>query len=181
MSKALLIIDIQNDYFKNGAMELKNPIPASLHAKKIVEKFREASMPIVHIQHLSKSAEASFFLPNTKGQEIHKNVKPLPDEKIIVKNYPNSFLETELLEYLQSLNITELVITGMMTHVCIDATTRAAKDFGFKCTVINDACATRDVSFNESLVKAEDVHHAFLGALKMFYANVISTNEFLSK
>jgi nicotinamidase-related amidase len=113
------------------------------------------------------------------GAEIHENVKPLETEKIISKHYPNSFRETELLEYLKSKNITDLVICGMMTHMCIDATTRAAKDFGFNCTLIGDACATRDLEINGQQVKSDDVQKSFLAALNYFYALVKITQEYL--
>ena len=180
MSKALVIVDIQNDYFEDGAMELVGSLEASENAKNILTKFRNENLPIVHIQHLSLAPGSTFFLPNTKGQEIHNNVKPFDGEKVIEKNYPNSFRDTELLDYLKSKNITELVIVGMMTQLCIDATTRAAKDFGFECTVIGDACATRDLEVNGKKVKAEDVQTAFLAGLSSFYAEVKNAKDYLS-
>lgn len=181
MSKALIIIDIQNDYFENGAMELVGSLPASENTKLVLSKFRKENLPIVHIQHLSVSPGSVFFLPETKGQEIHDNVKPLEGEKVITKYYPNSFRDTDLFEYLKSQNITELVVSGMMTHMCVDATVRAAKDFEFECTVIGDACASRNLEINGKTVKAEDAHNAFLSALSFFYADVINTNEFLNR
>ncbi len=179
--KALIIIDIQNDYFENGAIELVNPIEASLKARQVIDSFREKNLPIVHIQHLSADpTNMPIFIPGTFGSEIHENVKPLEGEKVIQKYYPNSFRETGLLDYLKENEVTELVITGMMTHMCIDATTRAGFDFGYTCTVIGDACASRDLEINEKTVKAEDVHNAFLSALTFFYAKVQNADEFLS-
>ncbi|MFT5253991.1 MAG: nicotinamidase-related amidase [Flavobacteriales bacterium] len=178
MSKALIIIDIQNDYFENGAMELVGALEASEKAKQVLSNFRDSNLPIIHIQHLA-SAGGTFFLPNTSGQEIHKNVTPLSGEKLIVKNYPNSFRETELLDYLQSISSTELVFVGMMTHMCIDATVRAAKDYNFECTLISDATATRDLEINGKKVKADDVQNAFLAGLSSFYATIKTTEEYL--
>lgn len=180
MSKALIIIDIQNDYFENGAMELVGSLSASENAKLVLSKFRNENLPIVHIQHLSVAPGSVFFLPETRGQEIHENVKPLDGEKVITKYYPNSFRDTDFLDYLKSLSITELVVVGMMTHMCVDATVRAAKDFDFECTLIGDACASRDLEVNGKTVKAEDAHNAFLSALSFFYADVKSTSEFLN-
>lgn len=177
MSKALIIIDIQNDYFENGTMELVGSLEASENAKLVLSKFREESLPIIHIQHLSIAPESTFFLPETRGQEIHENVKPIEGEKIITKYYPNSFRETELLDYLKSKKTIQLFILGMMTHMCVDATVRAAKDFGFECTVIGDACASRDLEIDGKIVKAEDVHNAFLSALSFFYADVQNTKD----
>jgi|WetSurMetagenome_2_1015567.scaffolds.fasta_scaffold646617_1 nicotinamidase-related amidase len=176
---ALLIIDIQNDYFTNGKMELNGSDKASENAKLILDKFRSDKFPVIHIQHIATSPSATFFLPNTTGAEIHENVKPLEQEKIIIKHYPNSFRDTGLLDYLHEFGITELVICGMMTHMCVDATTRAAKDLGFNCILIGDACATRDLEINGQSVKAQDVQTSFLAALNYTYATVITTKQFL--
>lgn len=179
--KALIVIDIQNDYFEGGALPLVNPVEASLNAGKVLDHFRTNNLPIAHIQHVSGNPEAfPVFVKGTNGIEIHENVKPLDGEKVFQKYYPNSFRETGLLEYLKENDVTEVVITGMMTHMCVDATTRAAFDFGYTCTVIGDACAARDLEINGKAVKADDVHHAFLAALEFFYAEIKSTEEFVN-
>jgi nicotinamidase-related amidase len=178
--KALIVIDIQNDYFENGAIELVNPIEASLKARKVIDFFREHNLPIAHIQHLSADPSMPIFIPETFGSEIHENVKPLEGEKVIQKHCPNSFKETDLLEFLIANEVTEVIITGMMTHMCVDSTTRAAKDFGFECTVIGDACASRDLEISGKTVKAEDAQNAFLSALTFFYAKVQNSDEFLN-
>ena len=177
--KALLIIDIQNDYFKGGAYELVNPQIASLNAKKLLEKFRDKSLPIFHIQHISTRKNATFFLPNTNGVLIHEDVKRLENEIVISKNFPNSFSKTSLLEELKKQNITELVICGMMTHMCIDATTRAAFDLGFDCIVSYDACCTKDLEFNKNKIMARDVHDSFMASLNGIFAKVLNTDDIL--
>ncbi|GAB6121986.1 cysteine hydrolase family protein [Dysgonomonas termitidis] len=179
--KALLIIDMQNDYFEYGANPLTGSLEASLKAKEILEAFRKDSLPVIHIQHLSVRPGSTFFVPNTAGAEIHKNVFPVDGERVITKNYPNSFRETPLLDYLISNGITDLVICGMMTHMCVDATTRAAKDFGFNCIVISDACATKDLEIQAQTVSAKDVQYAFLAALDYFYSTVKTTREYLAQ
>ena len=176
---ALLLIDIQNDYFEKGTMTLVGSDKASENARLILDKFRADSLPIIHIQHIATIPTAKFFLPNTKGAEIHDIVKPLGREKVIIKHYPNSFRETELLDYLASKNITDLVICGMMTHMCVDATSRAAKDFGFRIVLIGDACATKDQEINGQIVKAEEVQKSFLAALNYFYTTVKTTKQYL--
>lgn len=178
---ALLIIDIQNDYFENGAMPLVGALDASENAKLVLETFRLHSLPVIHIQHVAVKSNATFFLPNSNGVCIHNNVYPLPNEKVIVKHFPNSFKETELLEYLKILKISDLIICGMMTHMCVDATTRAAKDFGFNCTLIGDACATKNLEFNGQTVNAASVHNSFLAALNYHYSSVISTKQIVSE
>jgi len=181
MNTALILIDIQNDYFEGGANPLVGSASAALNAKLILDKFRADHREIIYIQHIATGADSTFFLPDTVGCLIHEYVKPVEGEKIIVKHYPNSFRETELLDVLKKKDISDLVICGMMTHMCVDATTRAAKDFGFNCTLIGDACATKDLTINGRLIKSEEVHYAFLAALNNTYATVKTTMLYLKE
>ncbi len=178
-NKALIIIDVQYDYFEGGKAELVGSEVAVRNVKRILDQFRKEILPIIYIQHLSLRPDATFFLPETRGVEIHEAVKPLEGEKIIVKHTPNSFRETELLDYLKSKGVTGLVITGMMTHMCVDATVRAAKDFGFNCVIVGDACATKNLAVNGEEVKAEEVQKSFLAALSYFYAEVTTADRYL--
>lgn len=176
--KALLIIDIQNDYFENGANPLVGSYEVSLNAGKLLNAFREDSSLVIHIKHWSLLEDSTFFIPNTHGAEIHNNVAPLITEKVITKNYPNSFRDTDLLEYLNANGVTDLAVCGMMTHMCVDATVRAAKDFGLRCVVISDACATKDLEFQGRTVPSADVQSAFFSALGYFYSTIKKTNEY---
>ena len=181
MKKALIIIDIQNDYFDGGTMALVGSAEACRNAKILLNRFREDELPVIYIQHIATRPGATFFLPNTEGAEIHRTISPLKGEKIIVKHYPNSFRETDLMDYLKETQTTDLVICGMMTHMCVDATTRAAKDFGFNISVISDACATKDLEHNGKIVRAEDVQNSFTAALNYFYSTVQTTKEYLNQ
>jgi nicotinamidase-related amidase len=180
MKKALLIVDIQNDYFPGGRMQLEGSEAASLRAGALLAAFRERRLPVFHIQHISVRPGATFFVPGTEGIKIHPNVAPSGSEPVVQKHFPNAFRETALLDSLRQGGIQELVIAGMMTHLCIDATTRAAADLGFKCSLAHDACATRSLSFGDNRVPAEQVHYSFLSALSGAYATVQPTAE-LSK
>ncbi|MBT6005725.1 MAG: isochorismatase family protein, partial [Prolixibacteraceae bacterium] len=122
MKQALIIVDIQNDYFPGGKMELVGIGEAAKNAQHALELFRARNLPIFHIQHLSNRAGATFFLPETDGVEIHKSVTPKSSENIIQKNFPNSFRDTSLNSQLQNLNVGEVIICGAMTHMCIDTT-----------------------------------------------------------
>lgn len=177
MKQALLIVDIQNDYFAGGKMELEGSEAASRSAGELLATFRERRMPVIHVQHVSARPGATFFLPDTEGVRIHANVAPAGQETVIQKQFPNSFRDTKLLEHLRQLEIQELVIAGMMTHMCVDATTRAASDLGFACFLAHDACATRSLSFGGTTVSAEHVHCSFLAALSGAYATVRSAKE----
>ena len=180
MNKALLLVDIQNDYFPGGAMDLAGSPEAGARAGELLRVFRQKSLPIIHIQHISARQGATFFLPGTKGVQIHESVAPIEGETVFRKNFPNSFRETPLLEYLHHHQIMQIVIVGMMTHMCIDTTTRAAADLGFQCTLVHDACATRSLSFGGATVSAEQVQTAFLASLNGAFAKVLSVKEMCS-
>ncbi len=180
MQTALLVIDIQNDYFPGGAMELVGMTQAAARARTLLDAWRRARRPLFHVQHIALGPGAAFFRPETPGVEIHESVRPLPGEPVIQKHYPNAFRDTGLLETLTSAGVEELIICGAMSHMCIDASTRAAFDHGFACTVIHDACATRDLVFEGRTIPAEQVHGAFMAALGMRYARVVALKDFLS-
>jgi nicotinamidase-related amidase len=151
---ALLIVDIQNFYFPGEKPGLVNAEQASLNAREILNIFREKNQLVVHVRHQSN-----------KGFEIHKNVEPAPNEKIITKQEVNCFQGTDLLEYLKSNDISRLVIIGMQTQMCVEAAIRAGHDYGFECIVIPEACATRDLMFNNRVVKSEDVQTSTLATI----------------
>ena len=174
---ALLIIDIQNDYFPGGAMELEGAEAAAARAARAAARFRERGQPIVHVRHLSTRPGATFFLPGTRGAEIHEAVKPASGETVVEKNFPNSFRNTNLAETLERLGAKNLVVAGMMTHMCVDASVRHAADLGYKVTLLGDACATRTQTFGGEAIPARQVHGAFLAALNGFYAKVVKTDE----
>ena len=179
MSKGLILVDIQNDYFVGGSMELTNMQEAASNSQKLLSYFRKQQLPVIHIQHLATREGATFFLPHTYGCEINDTVKPALNESVVVKHYPSSFRETELEQLLNSRGVEELVICGAMTHMCIDTTTRAAFDLGFKCIVASDACATKDLEFNGQKVKASDVNAAFMAALSVPFATVLTVAEII--
>ena len=174
---ALVIIDIQNDYFPGGAMELEGAEAAGAKAGMAIGKFRERNLPVIHVRHLSARPGATFFIPGTRGSEIHASVRPVAGETVIEKNFPNGFRNTKLREELERLQVTNLVVAGMMTHMCVDASVRQAADLGYKITLLGDACATRAQSYGGETVPARQVHAAFLAALNGFYAKVVNTHE----
>jgi len=179
MKTALLVIDIQKDYFPDGKYPLVNPLEAAQKAYMILQCFRESGNPHVHIQHISLEPDATFFISGDRGTDIHDSAAHFEGEPIVYKHEPNSFLNTNLLELLQSWDIERVVITGMMTHMCVDATARAASDLGFQVIVAEDACATRDLKYGDTTIPAELVHKAFLAALKS-YGKVMKSEEILA-
>ena len=181
MSTGLILVDIQNDYFAGGRMELVGMDAAGKNTAQLLAFFRDNQWPTFHIQHISNQEGATFFLPDTEGAEIHAAVKPSPNDPVIQKHYPNSFRETSLLNELTDAGVDNVVICGAMSHMCIDATARAAADFGLGCTVVHDGCATRNLDFGKKEILAQDVHASFMAALASAYAKVVSCKEFVSK
>jgi nicotinamidase-related amidase len=179
MKTALLVIDIQKDYFPGGKFPLVEPLPAAQKAYTLLQCFREHGGRHIHIQHISLKPDAAFFIKGDEGSDIHDAVAHFEGEPIVYKHYPNSFRETNLLEMLKEWGVERIVITGMMTHMCVDATARAAVDLGFKIIIAEDACATRDLKHGDTLIPAEHVHKAFLAALKS-YGDVMKTGEVIA-
>ena len=177
MTTALVLVDIQNDYFPGGNMALEGMDAAAANAARLLAGFRERGLPVFHVRHLSVRPGATFFVPGTPGAEVHASVRPAAGESVVEKNFPNSFRGTGLLEQLRGANADGVVIAGAMSHLCIDATTRAAFDHGFKCTVAENACATRALEFGGRTIPARDVHAAFMAALAVPYARIASTEE----
>lgn len=181
MNTALLLLEIQNDYFPNGRIPLEKSLELSLKAQAVLQAYREQKYPVIHVQHISTHPNAAYLLPCTKGAEFHSNAQPIKGETIIKKHYPNSFKDTNLLNHLHKQRIKHLVIGGMMTHLSVDATVRAAYDLGFSCTVLHDICTTQNLEFEQSAISAQEVHCAFLAAFQPVYASVLSSEEFLQR
>lgn len=176
---ALLVIDLQNDYFPGGKMELEGSPAAVEKAREALAAFRAKGLSVFHVRHLSVRPGATFFLPGTEGAEIHASVRPEAGEPVIEKNFPNSFRGTDLKERLERAGVKHLVVAGMMTHMCVDASVRQANDYGFRVTLLADACATRAQKYGAETVPARQVHTAFLAALNGAYAKVAATEEIL--
>jgi len=172
MTDALVLIDLQNDYFPGGTMELVDADGAVEQAALLLRSFRAKGLPVFHIQHIAKRPGATFFLPGTAGAEIHRALRPSAGERVVVKHFPNSFRETTLLEELRAAGAAKVTLAGMMTHMCVDTTVRAAAELGFACSLAQDGCATRALQFGAERVEADQVQSAFLAALNGAFASV---------
>lgn len=177
MTQALLLIDLQNDYFPGGTMELVGADAAVAQAATLLQAFRALGRPVIHVQHIAQRAGATFFLPGTRGAEIHEAVRPRDGELVVTKHFPNSFRETTLLQALRELQVARLCVVGMMSHMCVDTTVRAAADLGFECSLAHDACATRELQFGGQRVAAADVQAAYMAGLNGAFAKVQSAAE----
>lgn len=177
MDTALVMIDFQMDYFPEGRMELVGAEAAAARAQELLQHCRQLELPVVYLQHISVQPGATFFLPETGGIDLHGSLQPLGTETVLKKHYPNSFRDTGLQKLLRGQGIERLVFCGMMSHMCVDATVRAAFDLGFSCLLAHDACATRNLQFGEREIDAASVHGSFMAALGAVYAQVVQTEE----
>lgn len=172
MTRALVLVDVQRDYFPGGAFPLVEPEAAATAARTVLDGFRASGELVVHVFHVSTDPAATFFRPGTPGLEFHPSVAPLDGEVVLEKHRPNSFVDTGLQQVLDDADVTELVIVGMMSSMCVDSTTRAAHELGYVCTVVADACAAPDLRFGETVVPGASVHAAFMAALDGSFATV---------
>jgi len=179
MKTALILVDIQNDYFPGGSGENEGALAATANARSILDAFRSKGLPIFHVWHENTRAGESFFTKGTKGIEIHEMVAPAAGESTIRKLTPNSFVGTDLGARLESAGIEKVVIAGMMSYMCINSTTRAAKELGYECAVASDACATIALEFGGVKVPAAMVHAASMAGLNGIFAKVAPTAEIL--
>lgn len=179
MKKALLIVDVQNDYFTNGKCELFQSEFALEVILNLKDAFKEKGFPVYYVQHINDE-EAPFFVRNTNGVKIHQKVTPQTDTNIIIKQYPNSFYQTDLHEKLQADFVEEITVCGMMTHMCIDTTVRAGVELGYKIKLVSDGCTTKDLIWNNTVLPATAVHNVFMASLDGKFADVLTGIQMLS-
>ncbi len=180
-NRALILIDIQEDYFADGKWTLAGIDTAADNAAQLLDAARLSGDLVVHVRHEFPSDDAPFFTPGSDGARIHNKVQPLDGEIVILKHQVNAFKETDLKGVLDREGVKDIAICGAMSHMCIDAVTRAASDFGYVITLIHDACATCDLEFNGRTIPAADVHAAYMSALGFAYATLTSTDTFIAK
>lgn len=165
MATALLVIDLQNDYFPAGKFPLAGIEAAAANAAKLIAAARRDGRPVFHVRHEEPDPDAGFFGRGTPGAEINPLAAPAAGEPVIVKSQVNAFLGTDLDAKLRAAGVEALVVAGAMSHMCVDAGTRAALDLGYAVTVAHDAVATRDLAFDGTTVPAAQVHATMMAAL----------------
>lgn len=178
--RALVLIDVQNDYFPGGKWPLSGIESAADNAAKLLAAARARGDLVVHVRHEFPTAEAPFFTPGSEGARIHAKVHDVGGEPVVLKHHVNAFRETDLKAILDRHGIEELVICGAMSHMCVDAGVRAASDLGYQCLVVHDACATHDQQFEGAVIPAAQVHAAFMAALGFGYAKLVATEEYVA-
>lgn len=169
---ALIMIDCQNTY-RQGVMQLEGVEPALMQAQQLLQLARDNAVPVFHIQH--DGGEGSPYDLTSELGAIASEVAPIDGEHVIVKNFPNAFVQTPLDEALRSRGITNIILAGFMTHMCVNSTAHGGFNLGYSPTVVASATATRSLqSADGSQLSAKQVHDAALASTRDLYAAVVA-------
>ena len=180
MKPGLIVVDLQNEYLPTGKLPLSGIEVAVANAARVIAHARNSKIPVFHVRHESVDADAPIFVKGSGGVEIIPAVTPTGDEPVIVKNHINSFRDTDLKQQLDAHGVDEVIVIGAMSHMCIDAVVRAAADMGYPVTVLQDACATLDLTFAGVTVPAAHVHAAMMASFEFGYGTVKPVDDYLS-
>lgn len=175
MKRALLVIDVQMEYF-DGALKITHPVG---HLEKILDVFdaaTAASIPIAVVRHHQPQADSPIFRLNSPTWQLHPEIEQRPSNVIIDKQLPGSFTGTGLGEWLKSESVDTCSIVGYMTQMCCDTTARQAFHNGYKVEFLNDATGTLDVANEAGSVTAQQLHESILVSQQMFISEVISAD-----
>jgi len=178
---ALILVDLQNDYFSRGRFELENTETAAKQAKSLLTHFRAQELPVIHIQHIFKDENAPFFTANSKGVEIEASVMPIEGEPVVIKHQIDSFIDTSLEQTLVELGIERLVIVGAMAQACVQTICRSATNKGYLCEVVSDAIAAPKLAYAECDFSGAELVAANLLSLSFGGAEIKSTQIWLKE
>lgn len=173
-SATLLVIDAQEEY-RSGALRLPGLEPAIAEIGRLLQTAREHGAPIIHVRHLG--IPGGLFDPQGPRGEFLTEARPQGSERVIEKRLPNAFASTELHERLQALGHVDVVVCGFMTHSSVSSTVRAMKDYGYRCTLVESACATRDLPFAGGSIAAEQIHRLEMAALADNFAILVTDSS----
>ena len=148
MKRALIIIDLQNDYFEGGKFPLWNTSAVLENIKVAIKKANENSVPIIFVEHIvpkESGGLAPFFNEGTEGAKIRQDLLELaPNAKVVTKTYADGFYETNLEEVLSSLGVEKLIICGMMTQNCVTHTAISKSADKYKVSILPECTTTVD-------------------------------------
>ncbi|WP_314916452.1 cysteine hydrolase family protein [Pseudomonas helleri] len=173
---SLLIIDAQNEYL-SGPLALAGMEAATANIALLLEAARKAKRPVVHVRHLG--TVGGMFDPQGPRGEFIAGLEPTGDEVIIEKRMPNAFNDTGLQSALEKLGPLDLIVCGFMSHSSVSTTVRAAKDYGFRCTLVEDACATRDLPTANGVISAADVQRTEMAIMNDNFATLAQTKNLI--
>lgn len=180
MNRALLVIDVQNEYF-TGALPITHPAGHLEQILNVMDQAASRSIPTIVIRHHQADPKAPFFRKGSTEWELHSEVAARPANLVIDKTYPGSFTGTVLEQWLLDQGISTVAICGYMTHMCCDTTARQAMHHGFKVEFLSDATGTLPVSNEAGSVTAEELQRATLCAQQMFISEVIGNDAWFDR
>ncbi len=180
MNRALLVIDVQREYF-DGALPITYPVGHLERILEVMDQASTANVPTAVIRHHQPDPESPMFRLNSDMWQLHTEVEERPREVLIDKQLPGSFTGTDLDKWLKSVDADTVSISGYMTQMCCDTTARQAFHRGYKVEFLNDATGTLDVENEAGSAKAKELQNSILVAQQMFISEVISTDEWLTR
>ncbi|WLH14152.1 cysteine hydrolase family protein [Pseudomonas hefeiensis] len=172
----LIIIDAQKEYLA-GPLALSGMDAAVANIRQLLGAARAAGRPIVHVRHLG--THGGLFDPQGERGEFITGLEPQGDETVVEKLLPSAFHGTELKKRLEDLGPLDLIVCGFMSHSSVSTTVRAAKNLGFRCTLVEDACATRDLPHKGGVLSAEHVHQTEMAIMADNFATLALTRDFI--
>ncbi len=181
MKRALVVVDIQNDYFEGGNCVLHEPQTAAKKAKSLIDFFHDHHEPVIYICHINQGSNQGAFVPDSVGSEIYAEIQPADCDHVFIKHVPDSFEADGFWNYLRQESIQELIVCGMMSHMCIDTTVRSARVKGYEVIVAEDACTTMSLEWDKISYPAETVHAVYMASLSGAFAKVMKTDVYLEQ
>jgi nicotinamidase-related amidase len=178
--RALLIIDVQNDYF-GGRHAIGFPAGSFPNILRAMDYAGEHGLPVALVQHSASRPDADTFRPGAPGWEIHPDVLARPHDVVIEKRLIGSFTGTTLEEWLRGRGVDTVVIAGYMTQMCCDTTARQANHLGFRVEFLNDATGTHAFANAGGIVTAEELHRATLVTQAAAFSRVLTVDEWASE
>jgi nicotinamidase-related amidase len=178
MKRALLVIDVQNEYF-TGKLPVTYPVGSFENILKVIDVAKDNNIPIIVVQHTSLQNNAETFKKGSKEWEIHDQISNRGYNYLIEKHLPGSFTGTNLEEVLEKNEIDTVVICGYMTQMCCDTTSRQAFHLGYTVEFLSDATGTLDISNYAGTVTAEELHRSILITQAMWFSKVMTSSEWI--
>jgi nicotinamidase-related amidase len=181
MTRALVVIDVQNEYFPGGALPITHPAGHFASILRVLDAAADRKVPVVVVRHGFPNLDAPFFRPGTPGWELHAEVAARPRKHLIDKALPGSFTGTDLEPWLRERGIDTITVAGYMTHMCCDTTARQAAHRGFAVEFLADATGTLPVSNSAGSVTAEELHRSILCAQQMMISEVLDSARWIER
>ncbi len=180
MKRALLVIDVQNEYF-TGKLPVTYPQNSLERIEQAIDAANEAEIPVILVQHTAPQPDSATFRRSSQAWELRPEVAGRKHATVIEKNLPGSFTGTQLESWLREHNIDTVTISGYMTQLCCDTTARQAMHLGFGVEFLSDATGTLAFKNKAGAIDAEELHRAILVTQQARFSSVLPTDAWIAK